>query len=147
MTVLACGPYTGDFEQELFNFRPYVRWISKVAPTERIFLSTHFNRTFLYDWIENVNIIPVFEDLSRSELSQRGLIHDSLQLKDHNLLTKIFKEKVIKKSGSSKREIAMVNLTYSKNGNTPLYHKVFRPVSIPIVRSDKRKIVYIPDLK
>jgi len=147
MTVLACGPYTGDFEQELFNFRPYVRWISKIAPTEHIFLSTHFNRAFLYDWIEPSNFIPVFEDLSRSELSQQGLMHSSLQLKDHNLLTKIFKEKVIEKSGSGKREIAMVNLTYSKNGNTPLYNKVFRPISIPPIRIEKKKIVYIPDLK
>jgi hypothetical protein len=41
----------------------------------------------------------------------------------------------------------MVNLSYSKNGATPLYNKVFRPSIIPLVKTEKRKIVYIPDLK
>jgi hypothetical protein len=148
MTVLACGPYIGDFEQELFSFRPYVRWISKVSQVDSIYLSTHFNRTFLYDWIEEDRIIPVFHDLSRNELSQHGTIHDNLQIKDYTLLTKIFKEEIIRQTGTGKRDISLITLPYTKSSSCPLYNKLFRPVPIPDVETEQKfDIIFIPDIK
>jgi len=148
MTVLACGPFTGDWEQEIFNFRPCAYWVYNTLNPDSVFLSTHFNRSFLYDWVNKDNIFPIYETLSRNELSQKGFTHDSLQAKDHTLLTKIFKEKITSR-GINKKDITLIAISQSKNGNQyPFYNKQFVPILTPNIKIRKKyKILYIPDIK
>jgi hypothetical protein len=44
MKILAIGPYIGDFENELLQFRPYARWLTEAIKWDKIYLSTHVNR-------------------------------------------------------------------------------------------------------
>jgi len=97
-SVLAIGPYIGNFEEELLTFRPYANWLLNVIEHEKAYLSTHLNRVFLYEQlIDKDNIIPINESLSRDEINQVGYIHKKLQQKEFNTLVKIFKEKITKK--------------------------------------------------
>ena len=80
------GPFLGDYKTEIIDFRPYVRWIYEAIKPEKMFVATHSNREFLYDW---ATVIPVFEDLSRDELNQSGFIHNSISQKDKHCYQKI----------------------------------------------------------
>ena len=48
MKILAIGPYIGSWEEEIFTFRPYARWLAEAVEWDQIYLSTHVNRVFLY---------------------------------------------------------------------------------------------------
>ena len=66
MKILACGPYLGDFEQEIITFRPYCRWLYEVVEHDKIYLNTHFNRFFLYDFVPDQNKISVYMQFTRN---------------------------------------------------------------------------------
>ena len=57
----------------------------KVLQPEKTYISTHFNRSFLYKEFKN-ELLPIYKQLSRDELGQEGYIHKSLSLKDFNIL-------------------------------------------------------------
>jgi len=148
-SVLAIGPYIGNFEEELLTFRPYANWLLNVIEHEKAYLSTHLNRVFLYEQlIDKDNIIPINESLSRDEINQVGYIHKKLQQKEFNTLVKIFKEKITKKESCSKRDIDLYHLNYIKS--TPpysIYNKVFDKIKqsdiiIPI--DHEERILFIP---
>jgi len=150
MRIIGFGPYIGDFEQEVFTFRPYIKWISEYVESDNIFLSTHSNRTFLYDWIEADNIFPVYEFLTRDELGQFGYVHDQFKTKDFLFLQKIFKEQIVNICKCSKRDIEIFGLNYARNKPVyTVYKKLFTPIPIPdinIREEFKNKIVYIPSV-
>jgi len=148
-SVLAIGPFIGDFEQEILTFRPYANWLINVTDYKKAYLSTHLNRTFLYEQLINKdNIIPVNESLSRDEINQNGYIHKKLQQKEFNTLVKIFKEKITKKESCSKRDIDLYHLNYVKS--TPpysIYNKIFDKIKyketiIPLNHEDR--VLFIP---
>lgn len=149
MTILGIGPYIGDFRQEFLTFRPYAQWLSEVVEHDNVYLSTHRNRSFLYDFIPDENILPVYENFSRNEDGQKGYIHSDLQQKDFNLLTRKFKEEIIERESCSRRDIELHHLNYTKT--TPhysIYNKVFNRISTPndinIPEEHKNKIIFIP---
>ena len=150
MKIIGIGPYVGDFEQELLTFRPYVKWLSEVIEYDEIYLNTHINRRFLYDFIEDENIIPVYETFSRDEFSQNGYIHGELSKKDFLLLVKKFKDKIISIEECNKSDVEIYHLNYSKIlDNYPHHNKIFneikRPDDIRVPERHKNKIVFIPD--
>jgi len=148
MVVLACGPFIGDWEQEILNFRPFVQWVYKSFNPKDVYLSTHFNRSFLYQWIDNQKFLPIYQHLTRNELSQEGTLHKNLPLKDYSLITKIFKEDVIRMANSNKRDIALVNLPYTKNSDYPFYNKFFSRIETPNIKIKRTyPILYIPDAR
>jgi hypothetical protein len=63
--ILALGPFYGDFEQEITTFRPYVQYIIKHNPGKTVYVSSHINRRFLYDFIDFDKFIPVLENMTR----------------------------------------------------------------------------------
>lgn len=148
MKIIGFGPYIGDFEQEILTFRPYVKWISEVVESDMIYLSTHFNRAFLYDWIPPDNMLPVYEHLTRDELGQFGYVHDQFKTKDYLLLTKIFKEKITNICRCSKRDIEIFGLNYARSKPAySIYKKLFQLITVPdinIKEEYKNRIVYIP---
>jgi hypothetical protein len=148
MKILAIGPYIGSWQEEIFTFRPYARWLSEAVKWDKIYLSTHVNRLFLYDFIPEENIIPVYQQFSRDEKGQRGYIHKKLSKKDFRLILKNFKEKIIERECCNRKDIEIHHLSYTKT--TPpysIYNKIFEnipEVSIEIPEEYENKIVLIP---
>jgi len=142
--VLLIGPYIGDWKQEIFTFRPYARWIYEQLDHPKCYISSHFNRQFLYDWIPDENFIPVYEQLSRNEVEQDNYIHKSITIKDFKLLIKDFKQSVINKENISIKNLITYNLSYLKS--TPhysWYQKIFTKINVKPIKNDY--IFYIPN--
>ena len=148
MRIIGFGPFIGDFEQEVTTFRPYIKWISEVVESEAIYLNTHFNRAFLYDWIPSENILPVYEHLTRDELGQFGYVHDQFKTRDFMLLTKIFKQTIVNICRCSKRDIEIFGLNYSRSKPAySVYKKLFTPISVPDINIKEEylnRVIYIP---
>jgi len=147
--ILAIGPYIGNFEQELITFRPYANWLVNVIQHEKVYLSTHLNKTFLYEqFIPKDNILAINESLSRDEINQIGYIHKKLQQKEFNYLIKVFKDKIVERELCSKKNIDLYHLNYVKS--TPpysIYNKVFDKIeqtNIKIPEKHKNRILFIP---
>jgi len=149
MKICAIGPYIGDFEQEITTFRPFARWHSEVIDADRIYLTTHSNRIFLYNWIKKENIFPVYEDLTRDELNQKGYVHKTIQQKDFAILVRKFKNIISDICNCNKKNIIFYNLGYVKNAPAcSIYNKLFNPIIIPEIDvDDSSEIVYIPHIK
>lgn len=148
MKILAIGPYIGNWKEELFTFRPYARWLSEAVQWDKIYLSTHINRLFLYDFVPEENIIPVYQQFSRDEKGQKGYIHNKLDKKDFRLIIRTFKEQILERECCNRKDIEIHHLSYTKT--TPpysIYKKVFEEipkVNIEIEDEYKDKIVFIP---
>ena len=148
MKILAIGPFLGSFKEEIFTFRPYARWLSEVIEWDKIYLSTHLNRVFLYDFVPEENILPVYQQFSRDEKSQDGYVHKKLSKKDFKLILKTFKDKIMEIEGCSRKDIEIHHLSYSKN--TPpysIYNKIFHEIPKPYVKipeSIEDTLVFIP---
>ena len=91
MKILALGPYMGNWENEICNFYPYAKWLCEIVKYDDVFIATHSNRVFLYDWIKKNNHLNVFENLSRDEFSQVGATHKNISQEDYTLIYKKFK--------------------------------------------------------
>jgi hypothetical protein len=148
MKILAIGPFIGSFEEEILTFRPYARWLSKAIDWDRIYLSTHINRVFMYDFVPEDNIIPVYQQFSRDEKNQHGYIHKKINKKDFNLILKTFKDKILEREKCNKRDIEIHHLSYSKNSPPySIYNKIFEEipdVDLSIPKKHEDKIIFIP---
>jgi len=121
------GPYVGDFANEILTFRPYIRYISHITdPSTNIYISSHINRSFLYDWICKENFIPIYEHISRNEPSQNGFTHNDITKTEFNQITKFLR------NGIQSESIEVYSLPYVKNTNIiSLYQKFYTPFVIP----------------
>lgn len=148
MKILAIGPFLGDFESELFQFRPYARWLAEAVKWNKIYLSTHINRIFLYDFVPEDNIIPVYQQFSRDEENQSGYIHKKIDKKDYGLILKTFKEKILKKENCSRKDIEIHHLSYTKISQPySIYNKIFDvipDITLKISKEHENKIIFIP---
>lgn len=149
MKILAIGPYLGDFKEEIFTFRPYARWLAEAIEWDKIYLSTHLNRVFLYEnFVPSENIVPVYQQYSRDEKNQAGYVHNKIAKSDFRLVLKKFKDEIIKREKCNKRDIEIHHLSYSKS--TPpysIYNKLFDAipdVQIKIPKKHENKIIFIP---
>jgi len=149
MRILGIGPYIGDFKQEFLTFRPYARWLMDAVDFDNVYLSTHINRSFMYDFVPRKNILPVYETFSRNEKGQRGYIHKDLQQKDFTLLVRKFKDKIVRLESCTKKDIEIHHLNYVKSTpHYPIFNKVFdkisKPDNINIPKEHKNKFIFIP---
>jgi hypothetical protein len=121
------GPYIGDFANEILTFRPYIRYITHITPPlTKIYISSHTNRSFLYDWINRDMFIPIYEHISRDEPNQSGFIHTGITKTEFNQITKTVRNKIDCDS------VEIQTLPYVKNTNTiSLYQKYYTPFVIP----------------
>ena len=146
MIVLA-GPYVGSFEHEILTFRPYVRWLVEVSE-EKIYVSTHFNRFFLYQkFIQDDYLLPVFENLTRDEINQSGYVHKTVKQRDYNIIIKNAKDLIVDREKCNKKDIEICNISYVKS--TPpqsIYNKLFSRIEdyFDIENPYKDKIIFIP---
>jgi len=144
--ILALGPYVGDFENEILIFRPYMKWITKVIRSKMVYISTHFNRAFLYDWIPEENVLPVYKEFSRNEMLQIKYIHENISSNDYTLLLRQFKNDI--QSNHPSEKIESYHLSYSKSGKVyySMYKRDFSRVKLQEDSiEEKDYIAYIPD--
>lgn len=148
MKVLAIGPFIGDFENELLQFRPYARWLTEAIKWDKVYLSTHANRLFLYDFVPEENIIPVYQQFSRDEKNQKGYIHRKIDKKDYRLILRTFKEKILEKENCNRRDIEIHNLSYTKTSPPySIYNKIFDKIpdiTLKIPKEHSGRIIFIP---
>lgn len=148
MKILAIGPYIGSFEEEILTFRPYARWLSKAIEWDKIYLSTHVNRLFLYDFVPEENMIPVYQQFSRDERNQYGYIHKKINKRDFRLILKTFKEKILENENCNRKDIEIYNLSYTKTSpQYSIYNKIFEEIpdiSLKIPDKHINKIIFIP---
>ena len=148
MKILAIGPYIGSWEEEIMTFRPYARWLAEAVNWDKIYLSTHMNRVFLYNFVPKENIIPVYQHFSRDEKNQKGYIHKNLSKKDFKLILRKFKEGILERENCNRKEIEIHHLSYSKS--TPpysIYNKIFEEIpdiTLQIPKTRENQIIFIP---
>jgi len=120
------GPYVGSFTHEILVFRPYIRYISHITEDAELFVSSHSNRSFLYDWIKPENFLPIYEHITRNEPGQVGFIYDEITKTEFNQITK----KIL--SEIPYDETDFYTLPYVKNTNgISYYQKIYTPFTIP----------------
>lgn len=120
------GPYVGSFTQEILVFRPHIRYISHTTNGADIYISSHSNRSFLYDWIKPDNFLPIFEHITRNEPGQSGFIYDDITKTEFNQITKKIRGEI------ECDDVDIHTLPYVKNTNgISYYQKVYEPFTIP----------------
>lgn len=136
------GPYVGSFKHEMLTFLPYVNYLLSVLEYDDVYISSHYNRKFLYDDIPHSEFIPVYSNITRSELNQKGLIHDEITKQQYNQISKMIKTNI--DGGISEHH----TLPYIKATKTiSYYQKKYKEYTYPDVEMDisKDTIVFIPD--
>lgn len=90
MKSIAFGPYIGDFKYEIFYFLPYIKWVKEILSPEDIYISSHYNRKFLYK-----NLVKEFfcvdPLLSADELNQKNHYNLNIFKNKYSVMEKEFK--------------------------------------------------------
>ena len=142
--VILLGPYIGDWETEINIFRPYMKWISEVIDCNDIYLATHSNRMFLYDWIDPKNMIPVYGNLSRDELAQKGSINTTLNQKDYFIIQRQIIQKI---NTEHDAKVIPYGINYTKRLIFyPYYKRIFNEIHYEKTKKKKKYFVFIPDI-
>lgn len=143
---LLCGPYLGDFKQEILTFRPYIQWVKHVLKHKKIFVNSHYNRRFFYNDVDL--FVPIETSLTKAERNQRNYFHEKITKKEFNKILREFKEYIISIEGISKKECNVINVSYVQFLQPySIYQKIFRPFDVPddLENSiEKETIAFIP---
>ena len=145
--ILALGPFIGDFEQEITTFRPYVQWVIETNPYKTVYISSHINRQFMYDFIDYDKFIPILENITRDELGQDGYMYEGITKQEFNHLIKYFKSIICEKENVVLADIDVISLPYIKSKTEiSYYEKIFTPIEINTLEiEDKDFVLFIPD--
>ncbi len=138
------GPFFGDFKTETLTFLPYIRWIiDSLNLKSNIYVSSHFNRRFLYNDI-TLNFIPIYKHLTRNELDQKNYIHKEISIKDFQNFNKYLKNQI--KSVFKESINEQYNLPYIKYpAPVSVYQKVFQKIMTDYIPPFKDYVLFIPD--
>lgn len=141
MKALLIGPYIGNFTYEITVFRPYAKYLSDLLDYDEVFISSHTNRSFLYDWIEPDNFLPIFEYLSRDESKLVGYTHNDISKLEYTQLSK----RIVSQIPYDTLDI--YSLPYSKTvSGIPFYEKEFMNFKYPEIDIPQNDyILLIPD--
>lgn len=136
--IVFCGPYVGDIQAELMVFRPFVYWLCYILNTSNIVVSTHYNRSFLY----NIINFPIFKQYTKDELGQQLHKHDKINSKDYGYLVNEIKDNISKNLGYNKGDIVNYNLGYSNIPKIMNTQKIHYPIT---KFNTSCNITFIPD--
>jgi len=132
------GPYIGDFKHEVTVFAPYVNYLIDSLDEHDSYIASHSNRSFLYDHIPNMTFVPIFSNITRDELNQKGYMHLTVNKSQYNQILKM-----IKNDNTIKDHY---HLPYIKSTNTiSYYQKEFKPFKFGDTITKSNKISFIPD--
>src|SRR5574343_84544 len=129
MKILTLGPYIGNFEYEIKEFRQFVRWVSEVLEYDTLYVNTHYNRLFMYDWIPPDNRININPSLTHDEFNQIDHRNRLISRNDFLRLKSMYKNSIVKQVGCKKQDIILHTLTYAKSSVPyPFYSKMYTPI-------------------
>lgn len=138
--IILCGPYVGDMNVEIIIFRPFVYWLQSALDTNNIVISTHYNRSFLY----NFTNYPIFKQYTKDEEGQQHHKHKKINSKDYGFLINEIKDNISKQLNCNKNNIINYNLGYA---SLPKIFNIQR-IHYPITQyntSSNSNITFIPD--
>lgn len=138
--IILLGPYVGSFEYEILWFKPFVNWFVSNFTFKDIFISTHYDRFFLY----NEKIIPIMRQYTRDISLQNNHLHKKINATDYNVLKKIIIDNITEISGYDKKEIISYDLGYSSMPNKSSLQRRFIPLKI--ISESNPKVLFIPHL-
>lgn len=150
MKILGFGPYIGDFKEEIFTFRPYIRWLMSILDFNELYIQSHFNRSFLYsNYInENSNFINVYKNLTRDELHQKSLLHKQITHKDFLQLIRDLRNYISNTENCNKNEVLVYYLKYiTKVSAYSIFQKIFDQIEDPkdVEIENNNYLIFIPD--
>jgi hypothetical protein len=144
------GPFIGDWETEVYVYRPFIRWVTNVINIDNVYVSSHKNRLFLYDWLDDDKKLSINEDISRDEISQYRFIHGKITKQDYTSYFKLFKRDIKDLIGSGYINYFPIN--YASIFSYPIYCRLFTPIKIEknindngIIDMTDEYYLYIPD--
>lgn len=127
------GPYYGDWKEEVLTFRPFVKYVYEMVSHNRIIISSHYNRSFLYHWVDD--FIPIEKEYSEDEWKQKGFIHRDIDQKEYFKKSRQIKNKIQKEYDCGKKELVHYNVPYVKNQTSlSIYQKIFTKIETDIER-------------
>jgi len=140
------GPYVGDWKEEILSFRPFIKWIYDNIEFQKYYISSHINRSFMYDFIDKNNYLPVYESLTRDEIKQKNTIHKDIYTKEYSsIILRNIRDSISKNEDVLKKNIIQYGLSYIKaKPNFSICNKSFSMISYDKDKN-KEKIVIIPD--
>jgi len=125
--IVAVGPYVGSFELEILSFRSYAKWLSKVVPHDKFYISSYHDRQFLYSWIPEENFIPLYLEQGKTV----GYTHSDINHKKYLKYIREFKNKIYHLNNIEKIDILTYLIPYTKFGDQIiLAKKIFEPIDV-----------------
>ncbi|MFW6129739.1 MAG: hypothetical protein ACOC56_01060 [Atribacterota bacterium] len=140
--IVAAGPFIGSFEDELFTFRPYVKYLHDNLNHDHFFVSTYKSRFFLYDWLKEESM---FENIQEKTTDFDGTTRKSISNRDYQKIVGSFKEEICNIVNARKKDIDIYKLKYKRIVNIPIDNKIFTRVvsNVDIPNEYKNRIVFI----
>lgn len=127
----------GNFKCEIQIFMPYVNYLVSILDYDEIFISSHYNREFLYSYIKNINYHSIFGIYTRNELYQTGIVYKDINKQNFNQISRMIKNDI----GDVDEQYT---LPYVKNTNSiSTFQKLFKPFGFNHIHSND--IYFIPD--
>ena len=140
MKVVGVGPFVGSFEFEVLSFRPYARWLGRVLDCEDLYISSQYDRQFLYNWLPTTNFLPLYLD----KFGHKNIIHKSIDHKKFLKYIRNFKNKIYHINDVDKENIHIYSVPYTKFGDPiSIYKKVFERIDVPIDEYYKNTVLFI----
>ena len=138
MKSIAFGPYLGDFKYEFFYFLPHIRWAKEVLNPEHVYVSSHFNREFLYKDLAT-KFYAINPMLSIDEHAQKNHFNKNIYKTRYNYIEKNFKDNI-------DGDITFYNFEYSRfKVPCSLYQLQFEKLKYDLKYRLENKILFIPD--
>lgn len=135
---IVIGPYVGDIGTELMVFIPFLNWIKTTFNVGNMCISTHYDRTFLY----NDTVVPIFKQYTNDVKSQGGHLHKKINAYDYQVLKKDVIENIVTMTNYRKSDMVSYDLGYSSYPNISLSQRVFLPFD-NINYQNNNQIIYV----
>ena len=137
--IVLLGPYVGNIKEELFTFKPFVDWFKRHFKYRNLFISTHYDRSFLY---KDKNV-PIFKQYTHDVLNQFNHTHKQINSYDYQVIKKSVIEDILSISSYKKSDIITYDLGYSFYSNICFTQRIFLPLDLIPVK--KHKFLFVPD--
>ena len=136
---IAFGPYIGDFHYEVFYFLPFINWVKTILNPEKIYISSHYNREFLYSNIADT-FIHIDPFLTADELGQKNHFNKNIFKVKYDLMCKKFKSSI------NDEDLVHYSLDYNRFAiPCSICQLQFKKLNFDFRYRYSNKIVFIPD--
>lgn len=144
INIFLFGPFLGDFKSEVLTFRPFYYWFKNNNQDKKIYVSSHFNRKFLYS--NNDTFIEYDYELSINEANQKNYYNLLIDKRKYLRLSTELKEKISTKENILPKQLKQLNLSYIQTSQQySSEYKLYNKINIIDDILLKDTIIYIAD--